>query len=98
MLKLWSFLDRTTIGITATGISWYLVGVSCGGPHWTPADTTAATHAVELSQRCGALCAGEGGCPPEVAAGCFEAVDCNVGSMLRRHGAPDHDAGAECKP
>lgn len=65
---------------------------------WQSTDTTSATHAVQLSQRCGALCLSDAGCPPDVAAGCFESIDCNLGSMLHRHGAPDLDAGLECQP
>lgn len=65
---------------------------------WAPADTTAATHAVQLSQRCGALCLGDAGCSPQVAAGCFESIDCNVGSMLHRHNAPDLGTSQECRP
>lgn len=71
--------------------------VGCGGNPWTTADTTSMTHAVQLGKACDSLCAGDGGCSSEVAAGCFEAMTCNVASSLHRHGAPDlMDGGAGC--
>ena len=75
-----------------------LLGCHSAASTWQTADTTSATHAVQLSQRCGTLCLSDAGCPPEVAAGCFESLDCNMGSMLHRHGQSDLDAGNECKP
>jgi hypothetical protein len=75
-----------------------LASSHCGGPPWTHSDAVSATHAVQLSQRCDALCASDAGCPSEIAAGCFEAIGCNLGSMLHRHGEPDRDAGQECRP
>ena len=73
----------------------------CSGPAWTGADTKAATDAVKLAKACDGLCLGDAGCAPQVAAGCFEAIGCNVGSMLPRHGAPGliaADAGCKADP
>lgn len=83
-MKLWSLL--------------FLLSACGSSRDWKTADTTSATHTVQLSQRCGALCLSDAGCPPEVAAGCFESIDCNVGSMLHRHGANDLGTSQECKP
>ena len=77
-----------------------LLLVSCSaGPAFTAEDTTSATHAVQLGKACEELCQSEAGCTPSQASTCFEAMDCNIGSMLFRHGAPDLlDGGAACKP
>ena len=71
----------------------------CGGNPWLDADTAADKNATLLAKGCEALCLSDGGCTPEQAAACFDAVACNVGSSLHRHGGPDlvnPDAG--CSP
>jgi hypothetical protein len=72
----------------------------CGGnAPWQDKDTTSETHIVQLAKGCEALCLSDAGCTPEQAAGCLDAIGCNGGSMLHRHGAPTlvpSDAG--CTP
>lgn len=75
-----------------------LLGCGSSANSWTSVDTVSDTHTVQLSQRCGALCLSDAGCPSSVAAGCFEAIDCNIGSSLHRHGAPDLGTSKECQP
>jgi hypothetical protein len=73
--------------------------VGCGGDAWQPKDTTAETHILQLARGCELLCLSDAGCTPDQAAGCFDAIGCNGGSMLHRHGAPSlvaPDAG--CTP
>jgi hypothetical protein len=75
-----------------------LVLAGCGGNTWTASDTTAATHAVQLAEGCELLCLSDAGCKAEQAAACFDAIGCNMGSALHRHGAPDLGTGdAGCK-
>jgi hypothetical protein len=88
------------LGLVAVLAGAALLLEGCAGtPPWTAHDTVSATDAVKLGQTCDAVCLSDAGCPPDVAAGCFEAIDCNVGSMLARHGQSDlgtQDAG--CAP
>ncbi len=69
---------------------------ACGGSatSWTSKDTSSMQDAVRLGKACSSLCTSDAGCTPEQAAGCFDSMDCNVGSALARHGQDDLQGGA----
>ena len=75
-----------------------LLGCGNSTNTFTAADMAQTTNTVKLAKGCGALCLSEAGCTPDQAAGCFDAIACNQGSSLHRHGGPDLvDPDAGCK-
>jgi len=73
---------------------------ACGSsPPWEAKDTVSGTHSDQLAKGCEALCLSDAGCTSDQAAGCFDAIGCNLGSMLHRHGAASPVAAdAGCLP
>lgn len=88
--------DIESASMRAVSFVLVLLAAGCGGNAWTPKDTVSATHAVQLGKACDELCAADAAsCTPQMAASCVESIDCNIGSMLHRHGAADlMDGGA----
>ena len=70
----------------------------CGGSPYTPADQASDVNTVKLASGCELLCLNDAGCTPDQAAACFDAISCNAGSSLHRHGGPDLVVGdAGCR-
>lgn len=91
-----SVIDPPSLAVAVVVIGLAACG---GGNQWAAADTTDMTHTLQTSRDCTALCLSDAGCSPQQAAGCFEGMSCDMGSMLHRHGGPDvvsPDAG--CSP
>jgi hypothetical protein len=70
--------------------------VACGGNPWTDADSKSAHDAVTAGQALVQVCGGDAACDPGIVRATERSVDCNIASMLHRHGADLSDAGAGC--
>ena len=78
-----------------------LVLVGCSSSNqWTAADTKAATTMLRTQQSLLALCQGDAGCTSDQVQIVETAAECNLGSMMARHGADVLDGGGAigCQP
>jgi hypothetical protein len=74
--------------------------VGCGGNAWTDADTKASTTILRTQRALVRLCQSDAGCTSAQVVELQNATECNLGSMLARHGADILDGGGQlgCQP